>query len=422
MIILDTCVIRGMRLDGSEVEVLRAIVATGTERVGAPSMAVEELAAQKALEYVEAHRAAARALRQLANKSHRTEPKLEEPDPEGVREMWRKKYSFLDVLPTSGEAAMEGLYREANVLPPATTKGEGDKRVKVGARDVAIWLTAVEYAREHPDETVYFVSNNHRDFTKGDAYPPPMDADVADLGDRFVHLTNLDELLETVAPRVPVSEADALGLLTFHTEYVALTAQSVWSRGTAPIHVRTREGEAITAQTWAFPAEVRVQLTDVSDVEAYQLGAKSWIVATARWQLVGLAIGTTLVQAACTWETRILFPGRSGDDHRPRIISSSRAVPVEDASAVDWPPMQSSAESVQRVMQIAAAEGRKPTWIEVLLGALIAWPNLLQQSSDVDLSTYPPYQPIQLKQYPPLGACLPEPVEDQPEDEQTDEE
>ncbi|MEU6950659.1 hypothetical protein ABZ957_36530 [Streptomyces sp. NPDC046316] len=40
----------------------------------------------------------------------------------------------------------------------------------------------------------------------------------------------------------------------------------------------------------------------------------------------------------------------------------------------------------------------------------------------MDLSTYPPYQPIQLKHYPPLGARLPEPVEDQSEDEQTDEE
>ncbi|MER6523063.1 PIN domain-containing protein [Streptomyces sp. NPDC060334] len=422
MIILDTCVIRGMRLDGSEVEVLRAIVATGTERVGAPSMAVEELAAQKALEYVEAHRAAARALRQLANKSHRTEPKLEEPDREGVREMWRKKYGFLEVLPTSGEAAVEGLYREANILPPATTKGEGDKRVKVGARDVAIWLTAVEYARQHPDETVYFVSNNHKDFTKGDGYPPPMDADVADLGDRYVHLTNLDELLETIAPKAPANEADARGLLELHTEYIAQRAQTIWNRGTVPIHVRTREGEAITAQTWAFPAEVHVQLTGVSDVEAYQLGSKSWIVATAHWQFVGLAIGQTLAQAACTWETRILFPARSEDDHKPRIISSSRAVPVKDASAVDWPPMQSSAEYVQRVMQIAAAEGRKPTWIEVLLGAVIAWPNLVQQSSDVDLSTYPPYRPIQLKDYPPSGTRLPQPVEDQPEDEQTDEE
>ena len=91
-----------MRLDGSDVEILRAIVATGTERVGAPSMAVEELAAQKALDYLDAHRAAARALRQLAHKSHRTEPKLEDPDAEGVREMWRRKYRFLQVLPTSG--------------------------------------------------------------------------------------------------------------------------------------------------------------------------------------------------------------------------------------------------------------------------------------------------------------------------------
>ncbi|MFE5483041.1 PIN domain-containing protein [Streptomyces sp. NPDC056527] len=418
MIILDTCVIRGMRLDGSEVEVLRAIVATGTERVGAPSVAVEELAAQKALEYVEAHRAAASSLRKLTHRSHRTEPKLEEPDAEGVRQMWRKKYSFLDVLTTSGDAALEGLYREANVLPPATTKGEGDKKVKVGARDVAIWLTAVEYARDHPDQKVYFVSNNHKDFTKGSSYPPPMDDDVADLGARFVHLTNLDELLETIAPKAPVDEADARGLLEFHTEYVALRAQKLWSRGTSPIHVRTREGEAITAQTWAFPTEVRVQLVDVSDVEAYQLGSKSWIVATARWQFVGLAISKTPVQAACNWETRILFPARTGDDHKPRIIKSSRAVPVEDASVINWPPMMTSAEYVQRAIQIAAEEGRKPTWVEVLLGALISFPNLMQQSSDVDLSQYPPYQPLQVKHYPPLGTGLPE-VE-QPEDEQSD--
>ncbi|MET8330050.1 PIN domain-containing protein [Streptomyces sp. NPDC005181] len=249
MIILDTCVIRGMRLDGSDVEVLRAIVATGTERVSAPSMAVEELAAQKALDYIEAYRVAARALRQLGHRSHRTEPKLEEPDEEGVRQMWRKKYDFLQVLPTSGDAALQGLYREANVLPPAGTKGDGDKKVKVGARDVAIWLTAVEYAQNHPDETVYFVSENHKDFTKGGtSYPAPMDSDVEGLGDRFVHLTNLGELLETVAPKQHVDTEYAYALLRFHTDYVARRARKTWRNKITPFEVRTRDGEAMAAR------------------------------------------------------------------------------------------------------------------------------------------------------------------------------
>ncbi|GAB3004540.1 hypothetical protein GCM10023080_082730 [Streptomyces pseudoechinosporeus] len=47
-----------------------------------------------------------------------------------------------------------------------------------GGRDAAIWLTAVEYAREHPEETVYFVSRNTKDFGDGTAYPPLMDQDL----------------------------------------------------------------------------------------------------------------------------------------------------------------------------------------------------------------------------------------------------
>ncbi|MFE1383407.1 PIN domain-containing protein [Streptomyces sp. NPDC058740] len=416
MIILDTCVIRGMRLDGSDVEVLRTIVATGTEHVGAPSMAVEELAAQKTLEYLEAHKIAARALRQLGHKSHRTEPKLEEPDAEGVRQMWREKYDFLQVVPTSGTAALEGLYREANTLPPAGTKGDGDKKVKVGARDVAIWLTAVEYAREHPDETVYFVSENHKDFTKGGVgYPAPMDSDVADLGERFVHLTNLAELLETLAPRVQVDAAEARDLLEQHTEWFTDRIRRVWAMDHTPFEIRTRDGETTTAQAWAFPADVRVQLVDVRDIESYRLGANSWIVATARWEFVGLAIGKTFVQGACTMETRILFPTQSGDEHRPRVIKSYVELPAEDASAIDWPPLMQSAEYMQRVLQNAEAEGRKPTWVEVLLGALMAFP-LLKQNAGIELSQYPAYQPIQLKHRPQLS---PDAVEDeQPTDEE----
>ncbi|MFE5974378.1 PIN domain-containing protein [Streptomyces sp. NPDC056460] len=421
MIILDTNVIRGMRLDSSDVEILRAVVATGTDHVAVPHMAMEELAAQRAGEYLEVHQKAARALRDLRGRSHRTEPKLEEPDAEGVRRMWRERYNFLQVLPPNGDAALEGLYREANCLPPAGTKGDGNKKVKVGARDVVIWLTAVEYAREHPDETVYFVSSNHKDFTKGTGtYPPPMDSDVAELGDRFVHLTNLAELLESLAPKLQVDAADVRGLLKQHTEYVKLRAGSIW-RSVTPFDVRTREGDAASAQTWAFPEDVRVRLVAVQDIEAYQLGPNSWVVATARWEFVGLAISKALVQAACTWETRILFPTRTGDEHTPRIIKAHRAVPVEDATAVDWPPLLKGTEYMQRVLDLAKEEGRNPTWLEIMLGVLASLPALQQ-------TPFLPAHQSNYAAYDRLGHVAPHlltaglPDEEQPGEETLDDE
>ncbi|WP_327161939.1 PIN domain-containing protein [Streptomyces zaomyceticus] len=400
MIILDSCVIRGLRLDGSDVEVLRAITATKTESVGAPWMAVEELAAQKALEYLEAHKAAASALRKLQNKSHKAEPALGEPVPEGVRERWRMRYAnFLEVLPTSDNALREGVYREANILPPATTKGEGDKRVKVGARDVAIWLTAVEYARDHPDETVYFVSNNHRDFTKGDAgYPWPMNTDIADLGDRFVHLTNLAELLETVAPKVEVDVADVRGLLELQSKHIAERATTTWGSLETRSHfeVTTQSGEHKSAQGWLFPTDVAVQLLDVRDVEAYRLGDDGWYVATARWQFVGPTVFPgALAMVACTWETRILAPLRSGDEHVPIIIKGARPQ-AADVSGIEWPPFPRAMEVTQAFIQAAEAEGRKPTWVEVLLGALISIP-ALQANAEL-ASKYPALIDLPLQQ------------------------
>ncbi|GEB57089.1 hypothetical protein [Streptomyces gardneri] len=118
--------------------------------------------------------------------------------------------------------------------------------MKVGARDVAIWPTAVEYARDNPEETVYFVSSNDRDFTKGSAgYPSPMAEDVADLGKRLVHLTNLEELLETIAPSVAADEADVRGLLELQTTFVADRSLQAWgSLGKrSQFQVTTQDGE-----------------------------------------------------------------------------------------------------------------------------------------------------------------------------------
>ncbi|KKD01959.1 hypothetical protein TN53_43190 [Streptomyces sp. WM6386] len=77
-----------------------------------------------------------------------------------------------------------------------------------------------------------------------------------------------------------------------------------------------------------------------------------------------------------------------------------------------------SAEYMQRVLQNAEAEGRKPTWVEVLLSALMTFP-LLKQNAGIELSQYPAYQPLQLKHNLPL---LPGTVEDEELENKLDEE
>ncbi|MGW3728328.1 PIN domain-containing protein [Streptomyces sp. NPDC000851] len=71
----------------------------------------------------------------------------------------------------------ESALREANGVAPCKVN-DGGKQTKTGFRDTAIWMSAIEYARINPEETVYFVSSNTRDFGDGTAYPDPMDQDV----------------------------------------------------------------------------------------------------------------------------------------------------------------------------------------------------------------------------------------------------
>ncbi|MFF3459664.1 PIN domain-containing protein [Streptomyces sp. NPDC002730] len=377
MIILDSCVIRGMSLDGSEAEVLRAIKRTKTERVAAPWMAVEELAAQKALEYAEVHEAAATALAQLQRKSHQVEPVLGAADPEGVRKLWRSKYGeLLEVLPTNEAALREGMFREANVLPPARRKGEGNRAVKIGARDVAIWLTAIEYARDHPDEAVYFVSSNHKDFTKGGgaAYPPPMDADIEGLGDRFKHLTNLGEVLALVAPQVAVDESEVRTVLEEKAiTFVQNAARSIWGSLDArrPFPVMTQAGTVDEALGWLryghMPA---VKLVDVSGVQAYRLGDEEYFVASTHWQIAGPAlVGGRFVMAACHWGPRILA-NLAPQNLRIQMLSTGTIQAVPDAAEVDWRSPIYNTIPPDRILQAARDEGRNPTWPEVILSVM----------------------------------------------------
>ncbi|MFJ2883420.1 PIN domain-containing protein [Streptomyces sp. NPDC087272] len=175
MIILDANILKSASLRGPAADVLRAIRAADGERVAAPWIVMEEIAAQQALAYQRKHDTAVEAVDILRAATPWSDvPNPRKWDAEHVRKHWRERYASLaETIETSPAAYQEAMFRETNLIAPCKTVNSG--KHKTGARDAAIWLTAVEYARSNPAEIVYFVSNNTEDFGDGSSFPEPMD-------------------------------------------------------------------------------------------------------------------------------------------------------------------------------------------------------------------------------------------------------
>ncbi|MFC9625017.1 PIN domain-containing protein [Streptomyces sp. NPDC056930] len=359
MIILDTNILVGMSLRDSSAELLRAIRTANVERVAVPWVVMEELAARQALAYKKKHEAATAALRDLERSTPwSVPPRLGECDLEPVREHWRTRYSEItEVIPTSESALREGVYREANQLAPCKTVNSG--RHKVGARDAAIWMTAVEYAREHSEETVYFVSNNAEDFGDGSAYPFPMDIDVAGLGDRFVLLTSLGGVLDKFATpveidddqvRATLSHPDALKAVAREAESAAATGLTVLGgRGFPCALLPGQSGNRTSAVAQAWFSEPTVALGSVTSVDAFRIGEHVWCTATVRWVLAGPAVledPIDLKAVACAWETRAFLSPTNRDAGLTILRSSApEAATEEETARFSWPGLPTDLEA-----------------------------------------------------------------------------
>ncbi|MFF1969932.1 PIN domain-containing protein [Streptomyces sp. NPDC058232] len=308
MIILDSNILKGTSLRGPEAELLRVIGASG-ERVAAPWIVLEELAAQQALRYEEKHEAAARAMDTL-NKATPWET-VRQPtkaSPETVRNHWRRRYAEIaETIETSPSAYEQALFREANLLAPCKAVNSG--KHKTGARDAAIWLTAVEYTKEHPQETVYFVSNNTDDFGDGSSFKYPMDEDLKGLEERFVLFTSLDGVLTKFATASEAREEEVTSLLERGTNRERI-AEAAW-RGpgfAGTIVHSTGQLESVRVRRWLVPPAIR--LDSVSDIRAHEINGHKWCTATTRWLASGLALidpGFYDAGVSTSWEARVLL-------------------------------------------------------------------------------------------------------------------
>lgn len=346
MIILDTNILKQVSLRGPEAELLRTIRASEAERVATPWIALEERAAQQALLYAEKHKRALAELDALAKASpwetiHR--PRM--ATPETVRSHWRDRYQEVaEVLRTSPQAYEEALFREANLLAPCKPISNGDH--KTGARDAAIWLTAVEYAKDHPDEIVYFVSAD-RDFGDGESLPAQMAKDLEHIADRFVRFSSLADVLTKFATEVTVDDQAVRNVLAAEiarrtvAEAVHQEAELHRLSGLV-IHEDDDETSHISFRSWSCgPA---VALGGVRDVRAHEINRNTWCTATARWLL---ASHTRIPDASgiisCAWETRVLLRPDAPDEG-VTITRRQRIEPITPADRPYLPALEHSHE------------------------------------------------------------------------------
>ncbi|MDX3345904.1 PIN domain-containing protein [Streptomyces sp. ME02-6987-2C] len=361
MIILDTCIVDSFRLNSVSTDLLKTIRTSKVEQVAVPQTVMEELVSHRAVPYREKHRKVVEALDRFGKSTPWPAPPT--PIPQlgiGVFEAhWKSQYyEFADVLPASPEVLQEAFYRESNVLPPckAVVTSEGGDTVKTGGRDAAIWLTAVEYARQHPEETVYFVSRNTADFGDGTTYPEAMrqDLDLNGVADRFVHLTTLAQVVERFTTETAVDDAMVESTLR-DAETLQYVADVAFSRqGFLRDGLKRRssifectklvdvenfgsdgvfESTTLSARGWL--TSPKAQFSTVRDVKAYRIGDHVWCMATVRWLLAGIVIpgeDVTPTTVGVAWETRVLL-STTQPKSRPTVLRTS---PPKLAAATEF--------------------------------------------------------------------------------------
>ncbi|MDW8803692.1 hypothetical protein P1P68_02430 [Streptomyces scabiei] len=314
---MDTSILRACGLDSSSADLLRTIRTVGVEGVAAPWMVLEELAAQKAVQYRQKYDAALQAVKALGEA---TPWELDVPlgpcNLTRLRAHWRKQYeTVVDWLPTSESALREGMFREANALAPCK-KTEGSRPLKVGGRDAAIWLSAIEYTREHPGETVYFVSGNTKDFQDGTAaYAFPMDEDVAGLGGRFVHLTSLDQVIARFTQPTETNDALVSEILTAPGVLKAVKREAKKRLGNDAAFACTTSvgdlGQEVTVASALGWLTARAVMNSVEEVQSYRIGEHVWCTAVVRWHVGGMAFVSaaepSVGAVGCSWTTSVLF-------------------------------------------------------------------------------------------------------------------
>jgi hypothetical protein len=202
VIIFDTNALRSLSLTGAVATLLQAIAKDASQKLAISSVTEDEFLSAQRRHYqqrVDEFSKASRALEKVFPKWEFADSNLPSLE-SAVERDYRLMASMFTILPLEGEHAIQALQRETDRKRPASTDGSIPG---FGARDVAIWLTAIAHAASSGDP-VYLVSADAKAFGKGElAEELKLEAlakgaqiilcpDVTNLLDRFAEKVDLD--------------------------------------------------------------------------------------------------------------------------------------------------------------------------------------------------------------------------------------
>ena len=228
---------------------------------------------------------------------HRQEQLLPDVD-RAVEDRSQRLQRVFQIRPTPDEAAREALLREARRKPPAKTSQDGQGS---GARDVAIWLTAISACEESTEHT-YFVATDINAFGKENLKPELVEELQLRLGvdaNMFHYCYGLDVLLSQLAtgPSEDVSfdavvndvrvRAAVASSLFDH----AVTSQLISSAGLLPgVGIVSVIIPGLSIQAINKPTDT---------VHTYRVGETTWASARPSW----LATRRFMVESS-SWDDR----------------------------------------------------------------------------------------------------------------------
>ncbi|WP_441251755.1 PIN domain-containing protein [Kitasatospora sp. McL0602] len=347
LIILDSNILKGVSLRGPDAELLRVLTKSKVERVAAPWIVLEELAAQQFLLHDAKFKAAAASMEALRKATPWAPVPAPVPTaPEKVREYWRYQYSALaETIETSTDTHKQAMFREANLIAPCKTVNSG--KHKTGSRDALIWLTAIEYAKANPTEHVYFVSNNTEDFGDGTNWPAQLAEDIKDLGGRFTLYTSLDGVLARFARKTDITDKQIRAMLSTPERLANIARRGRIASLQSRISDELLADKPGSERGLRHGVQFSAILARVEDPRAYEIDGHTWYTATARWLLVDEELSNTETDSAgqtslslfelqgrdgaYSWETRVLVSSADQDGDLTVLKSSPyRLIAPED--------------------------------------------------------------------------------------------
>jgi hypothetical protein len=278
LIIFDTSQLRTLSPTGPVAAILRRIADASGLTLAISSVTEDEYGAHNFRQFekkINSARTFHKELRQEAPDWR--PPEFEYPSPVTLinRHMERVRFMF-EVLPLDGSHAIEALRRESFRRRPASVD---PAKKGSGARDVAIWLTAVEQSRL-AGAAVYLVASDFSAFGENVLHDE-LRREAAVNNAEVILITSTEDLIAKFATRVDV-EIDTESLLGDEAVALAVSRTMVITSvsaamDTIPVGMGLASGGSSELKD--------LELIKSERLHAYEVRGELWIAAQGIWRL-----------------------------------------------------------------------------------------------------------------------------------------